>query len=308
MNILVTGGAGFIGSNICDIYSKQGHHVVILDNLSNSSGEFINNNCKFYKNDIYSDNIEYIFKENKFDVINHQAAQIDLRDSIFNPVKDLRINVEGSLNLLQLSVKYNVKKFIFASSGGAAYGEQLQFPASESHTIQPLSPYGISKTTIEKYLFFFKNYYNINYVILRYANVYGDRQGNSGEGGVVSVFMKNIISNKMSFINGDGTNTRDYVYVRDVADANLKALGYYESDVFNISTASETSTNLLAKLILKVTETKSEFIHRESVKGEQKRSCLNNSKAKRMLDWMPSYNLEDGLKNTYDWFKSYNVK
>lgn len=308
MNILVTGGAGFIGSNICDVYLQKDHNVIILDNMSNSSGEFINNDCKFYKNDIYSDDIEYIFKENKIDVINHQAAQIDLRDSIFNPVKDLRINVEGSLNLLQLSVKYNIKKFIFASSGGAAYGEQLQFPASENHRIQPLSPYGISKTTIEKYLFFFKNYYNIDYIILRYANVYGERQGNSGEGGVVSVFMKNIINNKTSFINGDGTNTRDYVYVRDVADANLKALKYTESDVFNVSTGSETSTNLLAKHIIKVTETNSEFVHRESVKGEQKRSCLDNSKAMRILDWIPQYNLEDGLKITYDWFKSYNVK
>ena len=303
MNILVTGGAGFIGSNICD-----GHDVIVLDNLSNSSGEFVNKSCKFYKNDIYLDNIEYIFKENKIDVINHQAAQIDLRDSIVDPVKDLRINVEGSLNLLQLAVKYKVKKFIFASSGGAAYGEQVMFPASEDHIIQPLSPYGISKTTIEKYLSFYKNYYNINYIILRYANIFGERQGNSGEGGVVSVFMKNIITDNASYINGDGTNTRDYVYVKDVADANFKALDCNVSDVFNISTGTETSANLLVELIKKVTGTDSKFVHREAIKGEQKRSCLDNSKANSILGWKPIFKLEDGLKNTYEWFKSFNAR
>ncbi|MFA7361788.1 MAG: NAD-dependent epimerase/dehydratase family protein [Candidatus Kapaibacterium sp.] len=308
MNILVTGGAGFIGSNICDVYLAQGHDVIVLDNLSNSSGEFINKGCKFYKNDIYLDNIEYIFKENKIDVINHQAAQIDLRDSIVDPVKDLRINIEGSLNLLQLAEKYKVKKFIFASSGGAAYGEQVQFPASEDHIIQPLSPYGISKTTIEKYLFFYKNYYNINYIILRYANIFGERQGNSGEGGVVSVFMKNIITDKISYINGDGTNTRDYVYVKDVADANFKALDCNVSDFFNISTGTETSANLLVELIKKVTGTDSKFVHRETIKGEQKRSCLDNNKANIILGWKPVFKLEDGLKNTYQWFKSFNAR
>ncbi len=308
MNILVTGGAGFIGSNICDAYLANDHNVIVIDNLSNSSGEFVNNRCKFYKNDIYSDNLEHIFKENKIDVINHQAAQIDLRDSIVDPVKDLRINVEGSLNLLLLAVKYKVKKFIFASSGGAAYGEQVQFPAYEDHIIQPLSPYGISKTSIEKYLFFYKNYYNINFVILRYANIYGERQGNSGEGGVVSVFMKNTLSNKISYINGDGTNTRDYVYVKDVADANVKALDCNVSDVFNISTGSETSANLLVELIKKVTGTDLKFLHREAIKDEQLRSCLDNSKAKSILGWKPQYKLEDGLKNTYDWFKSFNER
>ena len=308
MKILITGGAGFIGSNVCDEYSSQGHDVIVLDNLSNSSGEFVNNNCKFYKNDIYSDNLEYLFKENKIDVVNHQAAQIDLRDSVVNPIKDLRINIEGSLNLLQLAVKYKVKKFIFASSGGAAYGEQAQFPAPEDHVIQPLSPYGISKTTIEKYIFFYKNYYDLNYILLRYANVYGERQGNSGEGGVVSVFMKNIISNKTSYINGDGTNTRDYVYVKDVAAANIKALECTVSDVFNISTASETNTNLLAELIMKVSGTDATFLHRDAVKGEQLRSCLDNSKAESKLGWKPKYKLEEGLKNTYEWFKSFYSK
>jgi len=307
MNILVTGGAGFIGSNICDKYSSLGHNIIVLDNLSNSTGEFIHKNSLFYKKDLYADDLECIFMENKIDVINHHAAQIDLRDSVTNPINDLRINIEGTLRLLQFAVKYKVSKFIFASSGGAIYGEQLYYPASEEHKIQPLSPYGISKATIESYLKFYKDYFGLNYVVLRYANIFGDRQGNSGEGGVVSVFMKNILKNNKSCINGDGTNTRDYVYVKDVAEANVKALDIINSDFFNISTGIETDLNSLVKLIKIVSESDSLFIHSEAIKGEQLRSCLDNSKARNVLGWNPEFSLEEGLKYTFNWFK-YNSK
>lgn len=305
MNILLTGGAGFIGSNVCDKYLALGHKVIVLDNLSNSSGEFLNKDSIFYKSDIYSDDLEFIFKENKIDIINHHASQINLQNSIIDPVKDSRINIEGSLKLLQLAVKYNVKKFIFASSGGAVYGKQNQFPADEEHVVKPLSPYGISKAAIESYLNFYNIYYNLDYVILRYANVFGERQSNSCESGVISVFLKNIIDNNPSFINGDGNNTRDFIYVNDVAEANLKALDFKNSDIFNISTATETDVNTLVKLLKKLTKTESAFIHREGISGEQKRSSLDNSKAAKILGWKPDFNIEDGLKLTYEWFSKY---
>ncbi len=303
MNILVTGGAGFIGSNVCDEYRSLGHKVFVVDNLSNSENSFLNADDIFYKRDIYSDDLESIFKENRIDVINHHAAQINLRDSIVNPINDLRINVEGTLNLLQLAVRYKVNKFIFASSGGAIYGEQEYFPADEKHIVQPISPYGISKATIEKYLNFYNSFFGLNYVVLRYSNAFGDRQGNSGESGVVSIFIKNILSGKPSTINGEGTNTRDYIYVKDIVKANVKALNYGTSDVFNISSGIETDLNSLAEQIKQLSDPGYTFLHTEGIRGEQCRSCLDNTKAKKLLDWSPEFTLKEGLELTYKWFK-----
>lgn len=303
MKILVTGGAGFIGSNVCDEYRALGHEVFVIDNLSNSKDSYINDEVKFFKRDIYTDDLEYIFKENNFDVINHHAAQINLRDSIMNPVNDLRINIEGTLNLLQMAVKHNVKKFIFASSGGAIYGEQEYFPADENHNLKPISPYGISKATIESYLNFYHSFFGLDYVVLRYSNAFGDRQGNAGEGGVISVFIKNILNGIPSYINGDGTNTRDYVYVKDIVNANVKALEHNESGAFNISSGVETSLNDLSELIRQLVNADYKFINSASIIGEQKRSYLDNSLAKKRLGWSPEYTLKQGLEQTIKWFK-----
>lgn len=302
MMILVTGGAGFIGSHIVDAYIEKGFKVVVVDNLSTGDISNVNKSAVFYKFDLYKDSLEKVFKLHKINIINHHAAQIDLRKSISAPLFDTRINIEGSIRLFELAAKNNVKKIIFASSGGAVYGEQLHFPADENHITKPLSPYGISKLTVEKYLYFYKHYYNIDYVILRYGNVYGPRQSIKGEAGVVSIFCKKLINNKIPVINGSGRNTRDYVFISDVVRANLYSLDYKGSDIFNISTAKETSVNKLFNLLKVISGKKIKPIHSRPVSGEQKRSCLDYRFASRNLKWKPLINLDDGLRLTYKWF------
>lgn len=303
MNILITGGAGFIGSNICDKYTEEGHNVFIIDNLSNGNEKNTKACHKFFNSDIYKDDLEYIFRENKIDVINHHAAQIDLRYSIKDPINDARINIEGSLKLLDLSVKYKVKKFIFASSGGSIYGEQKEFPATEEHIISPISPYGITKSTIENYILFYNKFYGLNYVILRYSNAYGERQGSKGDSGVISIFCKSVLNNKQPVVFGSGLNTRDFVYVKDIVNANLLALNYSRNDVFNISTGTETSVKILAERIISNLNPGIEVHFGEEIKGEQQRSVLSNNKAKTMLNWKPKYTFEEGLRLTCNWFK-----
>lgn len=303
MNILITGGAGFIGSNVCDEYSKAGHKVFVIDNLSNGNDKYLGHGVTFFKKDIYTDDLEFIFKENNIDVVNHHAAQIDLRYSIKNPLFDARINIEGSLKLLELSVKYKIKKFIFASSGGSIYGEQKEFPATEEHIIAPISPYGITKSTIENYILFYNKFYGLNYVILRYSNAYGERQGSKGEAGVISVFCKSILNNQKPVIFGNGLNTRDFIYVKDIVNANLSALNYSGNDAFNISSCSETNIMSIAEIIKSHLNPKVEIIFGEEINGEQKRSILSNSKARELLEWKPMYTLDEGLKSTCEWFK-----
>lgn len=302
MNILITGGAGFIGSHIADTYIEAGHNVIILDNLSSGSKSNINPKCKFYQADI-SDDIDYIFKQNKIDLINHHAAQIDLRLSQEDPLKDIEINISSGVKLLQTAVKNGIKKIIFASSGGAIYGEQREFPADEKHVTEPLSPYGIDKLTFEKYLKFYKDYYGLEYICLRYSNVYGPRQSIKGEAGVVSIFIKKILKNEILTINGDGEQTRDYVFVGDVAKANLLALEFGASEIFNISTSKETSVNKLYSLIKNELHYKNDAIHGDEIKGEQKRSLLNPAKANKLLRWNAEINIEKGIEITSDWFK-----
>ncbi|MFZ4590352.1 MAG: NAD-dependent epimerase/dehydratase family protein [Ignavibacteria bacterium] len=306
MNILITGGAGFIGSNICDKYLAEGHNLFVLDNLSNGRENNISTGVKLFNKDIYSDNIEFIFKENNIDVVNHHAAQIDLRYSIKNPLHDARINIEGSLKLLDLSVKYEVKKFIFASSGGSIYGEQKDFPATEEHKIAPISPYGITKSTIENYILFYNKFYGLNYVILRYSNAYGERQGSKGDAGVISIFCKSILSNKQPVVFGNGLNTRDFLYVKDIVNANLLALNFKGNDVFNISSGKETSIKSLAENIISNLNPEAKVNFGDEIEGEQKRSVLSNAKAKSILKWEPLHTFDEGLKLTCKWFKEYS--
>jgi len=305
MNILITGGAGFIASHIADANVWRRNKVIILDNLSSGGRENINPRAKFYKKDIYRDNLEKIFSENKIDIINHHAAQIDLRKSQTDPVFDARINIEGSLNLFRLAVKYKVKKIVFASSGGAVYGEQEYFPADEKHVTEPLSPYGISKLTVEKYLEFFRSYYGIGYVCLRYSNVYGPRQSMKGEAGVVAVFNKKILTGQNPVINGDGKQTRDYVFVGDVVRANLLAQRYSGSGKFNICTEKETSVNKLFRLINKNLNNRAKKIHGPGIYGEQVRSVLSNKLAGKTLLWKPVIGIEEGIEKTCGWFREY---
>jgi len=303
LNILVTGGAGFIASHIADAFIESGHNVTIIDNLTTGREENINPKAKFFKVDI-RDDLSKIFEEGKFDVVNHHAAQIDVRRSVSDPIYDAGVNILGTLNLLQNSVKYRVKKFMFASTGGAVYGEQDYFPADENHKQQPLSPYGISKLAVEKYLYFYKEVHGLRYTILRYANIYGPRQNPLGEAGVVCIFLDKILAGEQPIINGSGEQTRDYVYVKDVVRANLLTLNEEDSEIYNVGTGIETSVNELFRLINQNFNNSIKEVHGPAKPGEQMRSVITSEKLFKKFGWKPSTKLEDGLKETIDYYKS----
>ncbi len=304
MNILVTGGAGFIGSHVVDAYIELGHNVIVIDNLSTGSIENLNPNAKFYQLDIRDDKVEEVFKLEKIDVVNHHAAQIDVRKSVDNPIYDADVNIIGSLKLLQFSVKHGVKKFIFASTGGAVYGEQDYFPADEEHPTRPISPYGVSKLAIEKYLHFYKEVYGLNYVVLRYANIYGPRQNPHGEAGVVAIFTSKMLKGEQPVINGDGFQTRDYTYVGDVVRANILVLNYEKSDIFNIGTGLETDVNTLFHKLRSLIGANFEEFHGPPKPGEQRRSVISYNKIYKALNWKSEVSLDEGLRLTVEFFKA----
>jgi len=306
MCILVTGGAGFIGSHIVDAYVKAGHEVFIIDNLSTGNKNNLNPRTRFYQADI-KDDLSSIIKDIKPDIINHHAAQIDVRVSVADPSADAAINIIGTINVIEAGLKAGIKKFIFASTGGAIYGEQDSFPADESHPLRPLSPYGVAKLSCEKYLFYYKHNFGLDYVVLRYSNVYGPRQNPFGEAGVVAIFTHKLIKGGQPVINGDGLQTRDYVYVGDVVRANLSALKEGISGEFNISTGVEASVNELFSKLAGVSGKNVNAAHGPAKKGEQMRSCLSYKKAQDILGWNPAVGLEEGLKNTFDWFSKKSV-
>jgi len=294
MKILVTGGAGFIASHVTDAYIQQGHEVFIVDNLSTGIKENVNPKARFFEMDIQDSQIFDLCEKEKFDAINHHAAQMDIRLSVKDPTFDARNNILGTINLLEAAVRTGVKKFIFISSGGAIYGEQDYFPADEEHPTRPLSPYGIAKLTGETY--------NLNFVILRYANIYGPRQSPNGEAGVIAIFSNKLLSGNQPIINGDGKQTRDYVYVADVVNANVKALTFENNDYFNIGTGLETDVNVLFHKLNHLTNVNAAENHCIAKQGEQLRSVLNSQKAKELLDWEPQVQLEEGLKKTVEFF------
>lgn len=304
MKILVTGGAGFIASNIADALVDKGHQVYILDNLSTGFEKNINPKAKFIKSDISSPSILKLFEEEKFDLVNHHAAQIDVRKSVSDPVFDANTNILGTINLLQACIKTGVKKFMFASTGGAIYGEQEYFPADESHPTNPVSPYGITKLSIEKYLFFYKNEYGLNYTILRYANVYGPRQNPFGEAGVVAIFTNKLLNNENPVINGEGKQTRDYVFVEDVVKANVITLVDKSSEIYNVGTGFETSVNELFTKLNIIAGNKAEEKHGPAAKGEQLRSVISSAKLYNRFNWKPSIKMDEGLLKTFNSFKS----
>jgi len=304
MKILVTGGAGFIASHIADALINEGHQVYILDNLSTGFEKNVNPKAKFIKSDISSPSIFKIFEEEKFDLVNHHAAHIDVRKSVSDPVFDANTNILGTINLLQASIKTGVKKFMFASTGGAIYGEQEYFPADENHPINPVSPYGITKLTIEKYLFFYKNEYDLNYTVLRYANVYGPRQNPFGEAGVVAIFTNKLLKNENPIINGAGKQTRDYVFIEDVVKANVITLEDKSSEIYNVGTGFETNVNDLFSKLNKIAGNKAEEKHGPAPKGEQLRSVISSAKLYNRFNWKPTIKMDEGLIKTYNSFKS----
>ena len=308
MKILVTGGAGFIASHIVDAYIQAGHDVVIIDNLSTGRMKNVNEKAHFVKMDIQDENVREVFAEHRFDVVNHHAAQMDVRKSVDDPIYDANCNVIGFLNILQSSVKTGVKKVIFASSGGAVYGEQDYFPADENHKTQPYSPYGITKLTGEKYLFFYSLTYGLKYVALRYANVYGPRQNPHGEAGVVAIFTKMLLNGQNPIINGTGEQTRDFVYVKDVVRANVLSLDYDESDIFNIGTGKETNINQIYQYLNEIIGAGQQAKHGPAKEGEQMRSVIDYGKIKQKMGWEPQYTLKTGLQETVEYFKETEVE
>lgn len=309
MKILVTGGAGFIGSHIVDVYLEAGHDVVVVDNLSSGDRENISDKADFHKIDIRDESaLRKLFEKEEFDVVNHHAAQISVKESVDNPHFDAEVNILGSLHLAELSVEFGVEKFIFASTGGAIYGETNKIPTSEKHSPEPLAPYGNSKLAFEFYLNYYHTIKNLNYTILRYANVYGERQNPHGEAGVVAIFFNKIIAGEQPMINGDGEQTRDFTYVGDVARANLLALEKKAINTnVNIGTGLETDINTLFEVIVQATGEDVERIHGASRAGEQLRSALDASKAQKLLGWKPEVIVgkksEETFKNIYRYFK-----
>jgi UDP-glucose 4-epimerase len=303
LKILVTGGAGFIASQVADAFIAEGHKVFILDNLSTGFEININPKAVFIKADICDKSLSSLFEKEKFDVVNHHAAQMDVRRSVADPAFDATNNILGTINLLQNCVRTGVKKFMFASTGGAVYGEQNYFPADEKHPTAPLSPYGISKLAVEKYLFFYHTQYKLNYTILRYANIYGPRQNPFGEAGVVAIFSTRLLKGEQPVINGTGLQTRDYVFVGDVVKAALTTINDEASDIYNIGTGIETDVNELFHIINNIAGKGLVEKHGPPAPGEQMRSVITSDKIFNKFHWRPATKLEEGLKQTVNFFK-----
>lgn len=302
MKILVTGGAGFIASHIADAFIKEGHHVFILDNLSTGFEKNVNPKAILIKSDICDKELASLFETEKFDVVNHHAAQMDVRRSVADPAFDANTNILGTINLLQNCVKSGVKKFMFASTGGAIYGEQNYFPADENHPTSPLSPYGISKLTVEKYLFFYHTQYGLNYSVLRYANIYGPRQNPFGEAGVIAIFISKLLKGEQPIINGSGKQTRDYVYVSDVVKTNQLALYEDKSNIYNVGTGKETDVNKIFYGLNEIVGKGQVEKHGPAAPGEQMRSVISSEKLFKQFKWKPDTDLSTGLQETVKFF------
>ena len=303
MKVLVTGGAGFIGSHLVDRLVLEGHEAVVVDNLATGKRRNINRAARFYKMDIQSWRLERVFRNERPNVVMHLAAQMDVRKSVEDPMFDAQVNVLGTLNVLQQAVKHGVRKVVFSSSGGAIYGEQEAYPAPETHVTRPLSPYGLSKLCGEQYLSYFQRVSGLQAVSLRYANVYGPRQDPEGEAGVVAIFIQKMLNNEQAVINGNGRQTRDFVFVDDVVEANLAMMGQETQGTYNVGTGVETSINDLFRILVQHTGSNSKEVHGPSKKGEQARSVIDNTKLRHEVSWEPKADLSEGLKKTVDYFR-----
>lgn len=305
MKVLVTGGAGFIGSHVVEYFIRDGHEVVIIDDLSSGKKEYVHPKAKFYRGDIRDSQIKEIFAQEKFDIVDHHAAQISVRYSVADPLTDADINILGLLNILEAAQKTGVKKIIFSSSGGAIYGDAKTIPTPEDYEpLHPLSPYGIAKLTSEYYLSFYWQTYQLPSVMLRYSNVYGPRQDPHGEAGVVAIFTQSMLKHRETIINGDGEQVRDFVYVEDVARANLRALMIKDGGVFNIGTEKGTTISTIFTLLKDLTKSRIKKKYGPAKAGEQRQSILSCLKAKEVLGWEANIELEQGLKKTVDYFRS----
>jgi UDP-glucose 4-epimerase len=304
VRILVTGAAGFIASHIADAYVEQGHDVSVLDDLSRGKRENVNPRCRFYQCDIRDrELVNQIFSKEKPEVVNHHAAQMDVRRGVREPLFDAQVNVLGGINLIEAAVANGVKRFIYAGTAGAGYGEPKEMPVPESYPMNPITPYGISKHTVEHYLFTFHYLYGIDYVVVRYGNVYGPRQSSQGEAGVFAIFAEQMLAGIQPNIYGDGTKIRDYVYISDVVVASVAALSRGTGEIFNISSGVQTTDQEVFEMVR-------DFLGKSVLPkyvpvrpGEIARICLDISKAQRLLGWKPQISLAEGASRTVDYFK-----
>lgn len=306
MRILVTGGAGFIGSHIVDLFIDSGHEVAIIDNMSHGKETNVNGQAKFYKADIRDKTIRNIFKEFVPEVLCHQAAQIKVPVSVKDPISDADINILGTINLLEACRESGVRKVIYPASA-AIFGNPEYLPIDEDHPLNMISGYGVSKHTVEHYLKVYSELYGIKYTVLRYANVYGPRQDSSGEGGVVAIFSKKFNRGENVEIFGDGEQTRDFVYVGDVAAANLAALSNLDNGIFNVCTNSRISVIGLFNLFKELTNKDIMQIYKQPREGDILHSYMSYDKINIECGWMPKIDMREGLKNTLEYYKQMNL-
>lgn len=306
MRVLVTGGAGFIGSHIVDQLVKLNHQVSIVDNLSTGSEENINKNARFYKCDITNkETLKLVFELEKPEVVIHHAAQIDVQTSLRRAKFDARVNIGGTINILECCKEFQTRKIIYPSSA-AVYGDPKYLPVDEKHPVNPISFYGISKHTPEHYIKVYSELYGIKYTIFRYSNVYGERQGAKGEGGVVSIFIDKFIAAEAPIIFGDGEQTRDFIYVKDIARANILALDKGDNEILNISTNTQISVNNLFEIMREIFGMKIIPVYKEARNGDIKHSYLDNERAKEIINLKNEYELQEGLKETIRYYVDLN--
>src|SRR5262252_9139286 len=299
VRILVTGGAGFIGSNVADRFVELGHEVAVFDDLSTGFREFVHPKARFFHGDLAdAAAVERCIGEFRPEIAAHHAAQIDVRKSVEDPRRDAAINILGSLALLESAVRHRVRKVVYASTGGAVYGEGRQLPATEDHPVNPESPYGTSKHTVEHYLYLWKLLHGLDSTVLRYPNVYGPRQNPHGEAGVNAIFIGLLLDGKRPRIFGDGNAVRDYLYVSDVVDANVLALEKGSGEVLNLGTGVGTSVNDIVRELKVILGSPLEALHEPPRAGEVQRIFLDASRAKRVLGWTPKVAFPEGLRRT----------
>ena len=303
MKVLVTGGAGFIASHVVDALVDSGNQVVVVDDLSTGREENLNPRAKFEELDIRSPELSELFAREKPDIVNHHAAQMDVRRAVREPQFDASVNVLGALNVLENARRFGTKKFVFASTGGAVYGEPTKLPVDESHQIQPLSPYGLTKFVFEQYLALYRRLYGVSYTVLRYPNVYGPRQRPDGEAGVVSIFMGQLLRGETPTIFGDGTKTRDYVHVRDIVEANLMVLEQPHGETFNLGWGEEVSDRTIFDTVCRALDVRVEPLFRTVRPGEIERISLDSGNIRRQLGWRPRVALEEGVKDVARWHR-----
>lgn len=297
--ILVTGGAGFIGSHVVELFLEKKYEVIIIDDLSTGRESNIDPKAKFYKMDIRSPEVRDIFAAERPDYVSHHAAQMDVRHSVVQPLFDADVNILGSINLIECAKEFGVKRFIYISTGGAVYGEPERVPCDETHPVNPICPYGASKHTVEHYLFMYHANYGLNYTVLRYPNVYGPRQNPHGEAGVAAIFTGKMLAGEPVTINGDGEQTRDYVYVGECAYANyLAATVDHKPGIYNLGWGRPTSVNEIFQTLTKIVAYPYPANHGPAKVGETRHIYLDASKIKADLDWAPTLTLQEGLEKT----------